>query len=283
MGTGLSTINGLLFSKTSIVVHGETYRIFNIIGQGGEATVYRCKDVQGNQYAVKIFYFSRYPPFQIRARIDGFMKEGRILSYLSGRSPHFIRIVDFEYRPNENIGYMIMELGDGNLRQYLRGVPLNPSVRKMYWRQIVGILTALQDAKIVHADIKPENMILVNGLLKITDLSLAFGLPSTGQAMQVPMVRGTLDYMAPEVFAYQTGFKSDIWSAGVILYEMTYGYPPYFDFIDREQKISAIARMTPIIYPPVDDLFLLDIMQKCLALIAALRPSAYNLQEHPYT
>ena len=44
----------------------------------------------------------------------------------------------------------------------------------------------------MHADIKPENVILVNGLLKITDLSLAFGLPFMGQAMQVPVVRGTL-------------------------------------------------------------------------------------------
>lgn len=136
------------YVEQPIVVHGRTYRLFEVIGEGGEATVYRCKDRSGKQYAVKVFYFSRYPPFEIRHRIDGFMKEGRILRYLSGRSPHFMRLVDYEYRPQENVGYMIMELGNGNLRQYLQGMPLDPNMRRMFWQQLVGVLSSLQDARI---------------------------------------------------------------------------------------------------------------------------------------
>ncbi|CAF4120570.1 unnamed protein product [Rotaria sp. Silwood2] len=283
MGLGSSARNNFLSSKSSIVVRGRKYRILDTIGQGGEATVYRCQDKSGFQHAVKVFYFSQFSPAQVRHRIDGFNKEARILTYLRGRSPHFIHLVDYEYRPKENIGYMIMELGHGSLRQYMQGMPLNEPLRQTYWQQIVNILTALQDARVVHADIKPENLILVNGILKITDLSLAFRLNSPNAAVRQPMIRGTIDYMAPEVFSHKTSFKSDVWSAGVILYEMTYGRPPYFGLFDRHEKMEVIARMTPINFPPLNDLYLLDIMQQCLILDARFRPSAYHLLNHPYT
>jgi hypothetical protein len=70
------------------------------------------------------------------------------LKYLSGRSPHFVHLVDYEYNPYENVGYMVMELGSGSLRQHLRGLPLDESTRRMFWNQIVGILRALEDAQI---------------------------------------------------------------------------------------------------------------------------------------
>jgi len=57
-------------------------------------------------------------------------------------------MVDYEYKPNENVGYMVMELGDGSLRQHLRGLPLNDSTRRMFWKQIVEILSALDEAQI---------------------------------------------------------------------------------------------------------------------------------------
>jgi serine/threonine protein kinase len=89
--------------------------------------------------------------------------------------------------------------------------------------------------------------------------------------------------MAPEVFSHQTGFKSDVWSAGVILYEMTYGRPPYFPFLNRDQKVAAISAMTPIPFPPLEDYDLLDCMRQCLRFDCRHRPSAYHLQQHPYT
>jgi len=67
---------------------------------------------------------------------------------LSARSRHFVQLVDYEYKPNENIGYLLMELGDGSLRQHLLGMPLNDEVRRSYWKQIVTILKDLQDAQV---------------------------------------------------------------------------------------------------------------------------------------
>jgi serine/threonine-protein kinase TTK/MPS1 len=88
--------------------------------------------------------------------------------------------------------------------------------------------------------------------------------------------------MAPEVFSHRTGFKSDVWSAGVILYEMTYGRPPYFGILDRDQKVAAISAMTPIQFPPLNDYYLLDCMKQCLRFDSSYRPSANYLQAHPY-
>jgi serine/threonine-protein kinase TTK/MPS1 len=152
----------------------------------------------------------------------------------------------------------------------------------------------------VHADIKPDNLIMVNNVLKLTDLGLAFRMPADRPAARRPGVRGTLgaysyllylhsmtlfilDYMAPEVFSRQTGFKSDVWSAGIILYEMTYGRPPYFAISDRNQKVAAISSMTPIPFAPVRDRNLFDCMKRCLHSNASIRPSAYQLKAHPYT
>jgi hypothetical protein len=73
------------------------------------------------QYAVKVFYYSRFPPYTISRRVESFKREARMLKYLSRRSRHFVFLVDYEYKPDENAGYMIMELADNCLRDYLQG------------------------------------------------------------------------------------------------------------------------------------------------------------------
>lgn len=269
--------------KPIINVRGRFYRLLDVVGQGGEATVYRCEDQNAIQYAVKVFYYSRFAPHELPSRIDKFHKEARILKFLSNRSQHFVRLYSYQYRPEENVGYMIMELGDGSLRNVLASTPMTDGLRRYYWKQIVNILNELQDAHVVHADIKPDNMILVNNIIKVTDLGLAFRVASSKEGVQRTAVRGTLDYMAPEIFAHQTGFKSDVWSAGIILYEMTYGRPPYWDIMDRNQKIAAISSRTPILFSPIPDRYLMDCMKTCLRSNIQRRATARHLRVHPYT
>lgn len=297
------SLGNLNFCLEPIInIHGGLYRILDTVGQGSEATVYRCEDQSATQYAVKVFYYSRFSPATMPKRIESFKKEARILKYLSQRSRHFVQLIDYEYKPDENVGYMIMELADGSLRDQLVGAPLDDGLRKFYWKQIVTILRELQDAQVVHADIKPDNMVMVDNVIKVTDLGLAFRMALPRQSMQRPRVRGTLgmschflfifilsfsffykDYMAPEIFHHQTGFKSDIWSAAIILYEMTFGRPPYFSIADRRQKVAAIASRVPIQFPGLRDRYLLDIMRRCLQPDLRVRPNAYQLQAHPYT
>jgi serine/threonine-protein kinase TTK/MPS1 len=91
------------------------------------------------------------------------------------------------------------------------------------------------------------------------------------------------DYMAPEVFSRETGFKSDVWSAGIILYEMVYGRPPYFAIADRHEKVQAITSMQPIPFPLLMDPYLFDCLRLCLEFSPYHRPDAYELEFHPYT
>jgi hypothetical protein len=74
----------------------------------------------------------------VKPMVEKFKKEASILKYLSGRSQHFIRLKAFEYKRKENIGFMIME----------QGQPLNDSLRRSFWKQIVAILSVLDDANI---------------------------------------------------------------------------------------------------------------------------------------
>ena len=152
-------------------VRGRFYRILETIGQGSEATVYRCEDQNAAQYAVKVFYFSRFPPSDLPRRVERFTKEGRILKYLGKRSRHFIHLVSYQYRRDENVGYMIMELGEGSLRQYMQGTPMPESDRRMYWKQLVTILKVLEDARVGNR----MRDVVVDGLYLVSFCSSARG------------------------------------------------------------------------------------------------------------
>ena len=194
-------------------VAGRLYRFLDTIGQGSEATVYRCEDQNALQHAVKVLNFTRFPPTKVSRRVRKFDKEARLLKYMSQNSQHFLQLLGHEYKPMENTGYMVIELGEGNLRQFLVGAPMDSGTRRMLWKQIVTILKdwkthasvrkleALLDQcssrVLVHADIKPDNMIMVNNVMKVTDLGLAFRLLSARQAAQRPTVRGTLGKSFP--------------------------------------------------------------------------------------
>ncbi|CAF2032899.1 unnamed protein product [Rotaria magnacalcarata] len=281
MGSTISTESSS--NRPTFTVHGRVYRILDVIGQGAAATVYRCEDQNGDQYAVKVFDFSRSYRSATTQRAQKFDKEARILKFMSRRSPHFVYLFDYEYNRHENLGYMIMELGEGSLRDQLIGLPLNDQHRGMYWKQIVAILKDLQDSNVVHADIKPDNIILVNNVLKLTDLGIAFRVATPINTVRRGKIQGTLDYMGPEVFSYHTGVKSDVWSAGIILYEMTYGRPPFYGIFDQNEKAAAIASRTPIRFPPERNRYLVDCMRRCLQPNLYKRPNAHHLIAHPYT
>lgn len=141
-------IHKIFYLGPVFTVHGRYYRILDVIGQGSEATVYRCEDQSAAQYAVKVFYFSRFSPALVPRKVQTFQKEAQILKYMGTRSRHFLYLVDHEYNPRENIGYMILELGEGSLRRDLVGKPLKDKTQRAYWKQIVTILKDLQDANV---------------------------------------------------------------------------------------------------------------------------------------
>lgn len=88
--------------------------------------------------------------------------------------------------------------------------------------------------------------------------------------------------MAPEVFFHRTGYASDVWSAGIILYEMVYGRPPFSHLVDRRAKVEGIKHAVRIPMPPTEDRWLNDCLRHCLQYRMEYRANADDLLEHPY-
>lgn len=89
--------------------------------------------------------------------------------------------------------------------------------------------------------------------------------------------------MGPEVFHYQTGLKSDVWSAGIILFEMVFGRPPFYEIFDREEKVLAIISSQQLVVPRIEDRHLYDCLRRCLQFDIRRRPTGNELMKHPYT
>ena len=192
--------------------------------------VYRAHDPQlGREVAIKALpsAFSNDPDRQRR-----FEREARATASLN--HPNILAIHDVGV--HEGIPFIVTELLEGEtLRQQMNGRPLPPRKAIEYAIQIASGLAAGHDRGVVHRDIKPDNLFITkDGRVKILDFGLAKMIDSSGDATitldGVPLapVLGTAVYMSPEqARGLRTDHRSDIFSFGVVLYEMLTGYAPF--------------------------------------------------------
>ena len=213
------------------------YEITELIGEGGMADVYKAVDVVDNKtIAVKILKkeFAESEEFLRR-----FRNESKAIAVLS--HPNIVKIYDVGF--SDKIQYIVMEYIDGiTLKEYIE------NERVLSWKDAVHfvtqILRALQHAHergIVHRDIKPQNiMMFTDGTIKVMDFGIAKfareeGRTATDQAI------GTVHYISPEQARGDiTDAKSDLYSVGVMLYEMLTGQKPF----DTDNPVSiAVMHM----------------------------------------
>ncbi len=200
------------------------YEIHELIGVGGMANVYRCTDtIDDREVAVKILKdeFLNNEEF-----IRRFKNESKAIAMLS--HPNIVKVYDVSF--GDMIQYIVMEYIDGiTLKEYIemQGV--------LSWKEVLHfttqILKALQHAHergIVHRDIKPQNiMLLQNGTIKVTDFGIARFSDKATRTMTEQAI-GSVHYIAPEQAKGDvTDGKSDIYSVGVMLYEMLTGKLPF--------------------------------------------------------
>ena len=207
-------------SPQSSIAH---YRIVSKLGEGGMGAVYRATDTKLNRdVAIKILpdSFAADPD-----RLARFAREAQVLAALN--HPNIAVIYGVEERA------LVMELVDG---ENLRG-PLPIETALNYARQIADALEAAHEKGIVHRDLKPANIkVKPDGTVKVLDFGLATSaepsnaanpqeLPTmTLSATQAGIILGTAAYMSPEQAAGKPVDKrADIWSFGVVLYEMLTG------------------------------------------------------------
>lgn len=200
------------------------YDIIECVGTGGMASVYRAKDIRtGNTVAIKILHDEYLKNTEICQR---FRNESKAISLLNHKN--IIKVYDVcDY---DHLHYIVMEYIDGvTLKEYMQ----QQGVLK--WREAVHfttqILRGLQHAHskgIVHRDVKPQNiMLLSNGDIKVTDFGIA-RFDGSERDLDTNKAIGSVHYISPEqASGSRTDSRSDIYSVGVILYEMCTGRLPF--------------------------------------------------------
>jgi Tol biopolymer transport system component/tRNA A-37 threonylcarbamoyl transferase component Bud32 len=222
-----------------------TYRIEAPIGEGGMGVVYRALDTKLNRPVAVKFLSNELADAEARRR---FQREAQLASALN--HPHILTVYDageFEGRQ-----YLVTEFVDGGtLKSWAKQEPRT-------WRQIVELLTGVADglaaahqAGILHRDIKPENILVAkNGYAKLADFGLAKAAEGaedrnltrtlTERHTRAGMIVGTIAYMSPEQASGKPmDGRSDIFSFGVVLYELLEGRRPFTGATDLEvlQKV----------------------------------------------
>src|SRR5947207_3367160 len=233
------------------------YRILEKLGSGGMGEVYLAEDTRlGRKIALKLL---AQELTKNRDRLSRFDQEAYAASALN--HPNILTI--YEMGDEGGRHYIATEFVDGQtLRTRLSGVPMEMAEVLNVAIQIAGALEEAHAAGIIHRDIKPENvMIRRNGHVKVLDFGLAklMERPAVDEAdteavtralvqTDAGMVLGTSQYMSPEqARGKPVDARTDIWSLGVVLYEMATGRPP-FHGETKTDVIVAIAKNDP---PPI--------------------------------
>ena len=201
------------------------YELLERIGLGGMAVVYKGRDHRLNRLvAVKILKEELAHDAEFRRR---FHDESQAVAMLS--HPNIMAVYDVSHTPE--LDYIVMELLDGiTLKQYMQ-----KKGGKLAWREALHFITQIMKALshahsrgIIHRDIKPHNvMVLRDGSLKVADFGIA-RLTSSAQATLTQEALGSVHYISPEqARGSHIDARSDIYSAGVVLYEMITGRLPY--------------------------------------------------------
>jgi serine/threonine protein kinase/Flp pilus assembly protein TadD len=226
-----------------------TYRLLGRIGAGGMGEVYEAHDTKLDRHvALKLLSprFVRDPE-----RLRRFSAEARAASSLN--HPHILIIHDFgemDGRP-----FMVSELVEGEtLRQQLQRGPVALPRAVDIALQVVNALASAHTRGIIHRDIKPENiMVRPDGYVKILDFGIAkLIVPDQADAVNAASATipgtmiGTPRYMSPEqVRGMELDERSDVWSTGVLLYEMITGRPP-FSGATPFDLIGAVLSSDPV-------------------------------------
>ena len=264
------------------------YRLDQKIGSGGMATVFRAEQLELRR-AVAVKIFRPWEGNDSPDALERFRREG--ISASRVQHPNAVTVTDFGISET-GIAYLVMDL--------LRGVTvaemLRSEVRLPFPRcaailtPVCNVLGAAHAAGLVHRDIKPENVFLHRTpggeIVKVLDFGIAKLIQPTGtedlNATRGGVV-GTLGFVAPErVMGLDYGERADVYSVGVMLYQMLSGRLP-FPPRDEEDVYAALMRQVNERHPPLDVAGLPsgaeELVERALAKDAAERPTAREMAD----
>ncbi len=243
----LAVAAGLLAQRDSLVGQMVAhYRVLSLVGEGGMGEVYLAEDTRlGRQVALKLLSAAFTND---EGRMRRFMQEARAASALN--HPNILTV--HEIGRAKGVDFIATE--------FIEGETLRPSMKRRLKlpqaldvaAQIAGALAAAHAAGVVHRDIKPENiMVRPDGYVKVLDFGLAklagpgSQLGSTVSKVETNpgVVMGTVQYMSPEQARGLTvDARTDVWSLGVVLYEMVASRPPFAGETHSDTIVSILDR-----------------------------------------
>ncbi len=238
----------------------DRYSIIRTLGEGGMANVYLAYDtILDRNVAVKVL---RGDLANDEKFVRRFQREALSASNLY--HPNIVQIYDFDKSDEEY--YIVMEYVEGRtLKQLLKkrgSLTITEVIDIM--SQITDGMAHAHDSYIVHRDIKPQNiMILDNGMIKITDFGIAMALNST-QLTQTNSVMGSVHYLPPEQAAGKgSTIRSDIYSMGILMYELLTGEVPYkgdnaveIALKHLKEPVPSIRKIMPDIPQSIENIIL---------------------------
>ena len=251
------------------------YEVIAKLGEGGMGEVYRATDTKlGRSVAIKVLpdAFAADPE-----RVPRFEREAKVLASLN--HPHIAALYGMEQIDGRH--FLIMELVEGEtLADRLQAGPLPIDETLRIAAQIADGLDAAHDQGIVHRDLKPANIkITPDGKVKVLDFGLAKAVEAGAAAPNVThsptlsmlatqggMIMGTAAYMSPEqAKGLAVDRRSDVFSFGVVLYEMLTGRQPFHGETAAEVMASVMIRDADLaLLPPTIHPRLRDIVTRCL-------------------
>ena len=224
------------------------FEVLSLLGQGGMGVVWKAR-----QRSLDRFVALKVLPAEVAAApgfADRFQREARALARLD--HPNIVHV--YESGTSDGLFYLAMEFVDGtNLRQAMEAKAIRPREALAIVPQICDALQYAHDHGVVHRDVKPENVLLDRaGRVKVADFGIAklmsAGGPEPNRTL-TGQVMGTPHYMAPEQIEHPTevDHRADIYSLGVVFYEMLTGELPLGRFAAPSRKVQVDVRLDEIV------------------------------------
>ncbi|TDB75080.1 Stk1 family PASTA domain-containing Ser/Thr kinase [Micromonospora sp. KC723] len=250
------------------------YRIRGRVARGGVATVYTATDERLERtVAVKIIHPSQPP--EARARAAGFMARFTDEAKTIARLTHPNVVAVYDQGTHQGLPYLVMEYVRGRtLREVLaERRRLHPDEALAIMEQMLAAIAAAHRAGLVHRDVKPENVLvaeaptggvanLVDSVVKVADFGLARAVEASADDADGTQLMATVAYVAPELVTDgHADPRTDVYSAGIVLFEMLTGRVPYdgdrpvdvaWQHVDRD--VPAPSTLVPALPRVLDDL-----------------------------